>query len=496
MSGAVSVSGTASVLGAARPDDRGSAPGGGRTLARHDAAGLPVAERPLQIAMFAPLPPLPSGIAAYVLDLLPLLPAPWRLDLFGDTDVEADAGRLDAARTGVACFPHTEFAARQAAEPYDLTIYQVGNSTERTWMFPYVVEHPGLLVLHDGVLHPARVEDATRRVDMAGYRRIAESCRPEAGAALGHLVAGGLGGPALYTTFPLCEDLVRASRATGMHGELLCGWLRAMVPDARVMPLAHWRSVGRDPHPPSVAVRGECGVVEARDRGTPARGGPQDAWEERGTVGTVGRNNGTAGARERWRSELARPGEVLIGSFGNIGRERRLEQLLNALAGIETANRWRLIVAGSVDPRLRLREQAAGLGIADRITWRAGLPDTDFVAAMAAVDLAVNLRFPPARASSGVLHQLLQLGVPVVITDVLHWRDYPAAAVARVPPGPDDAEAAALRAALARWIDDPEASAAAGRAAAGWARAHITPERMRDSYVAAAQAALESGGLA
>ena len=450
MSGAVSVSGTASVLGAARPDDRGSAPGGGRTLARHDAAGLPVAERPLQIAMFAPLPPLPSGIAAYVLDLLPLLPAPWRLDLFGDTDVEADAGRLDAARTGVACFPHTEFAARQAAEPYDLTIYQVGNSTERTWMFPYVVEHPGLLVLHDGVLHPARVEDATRRVDMAGYRRIAESCRPEAGAALGHLVAGGLGGPALYATFPLCEDLVRASLATGMHGELLCGWLRVMVPEARVVPLAHWRSVGRDPYPPGVAVKGESGVVEARDRGT----------------------------------------EVLIGSFGNIGRERRIGQLLNALAGIETATPWRLIVAGSVDPRLRLREQAESLGIAERISWRACLADDEFLAAMGAVDLAVNLRFPPARASSGVLHQLLQLGVPVVITDVLHWRDYPAAAVARVPPGPDDAEAAGLRAALVRWIDDPEARAAAGRAAAEWARAHITPERMRDSYVAAAQAAL------
>ena len=448
------MSSAAAVLGAARPEDTGSAPGGGRTLARRDAADLPVAERPLRIAMFAPLPPVPSGIAAYVLDLLPLLPDAWRIDLFGDAGAEPDAARLGAARGGgTGCFPHTEFAARQAAEPYDLTVYQVGNSTERTWRFRYVVEHPGLLVLHDGVLHPARVEDATRRGDMAAYRRIADSCRPEAGAALGHLVAGGLGGPALYATFPLCEDLVRASLATGMHGELLCGWLRVMVPEARVVPLAHWRSVGRDPYPPGVAVKGESGVVEARDRGT----------------------------------------EVLIGSFGNIGRERRLEQLLNALARVETANCWRLIVAGSVDPRLRLQEQAEGLGIAERISWRARLSDAEFLAAMGAVDLAVNLRFPPARASSGVLHQLLQLGVPVVISDVLHWRDYPAAAVARVPPGPNSIELEALRAALVRWIDDPVARHTAGRAAANWASAHITPERMRDSYVAAAQTALGSG---
>jgi glycosyltransferase involved in cell wall biosynthesis len=428
---------------------------------------MSAAERSLRIAMFAPLPPVPSGIAAYVVDLLPLLPEAWRIDLFGDAGGEPDVRWLGTARVGGAAFPHTEFLAKQAAEPYDLTIYQAGNSTERTWMFRYVFEHPGLLVLHDGVLHPARVEDATQRVDMAGYRRIAESCRPEAGAALGHLVAGGLGGPALYTTFPLCEDLVRASRATGMHGELLCGWLRAMVPEARVVPLAHWQSVGRDPRKPGAAghVEGAAGEPWRSERPpTPGQGG----W-------------------------LAAPGEVLIGCFGNIGQERRLEQLLGALAGIETASPWRLIVAGSVDPRLRLQEQAKTLGIADRITWRAGLSDADFVAAMGAVDLAVNLRFPPARASSGVLHQLLQLGVPVIISDVLHWRDYPAAAVARVPPGPDDVELEALRAALVRWIDDAVARHAAGRAAADWASTHITPERMRDSYVAAARAALGSG---
>ena len=82
-------------------------------------------------------------------------------------------------------------------------------------------------------------------------------------------------------------------------------------------------------------------------------------------------------------------------------------------------------------------------------------------AVMGAVDLAVNLRYPPARASSGVLHQLLQIGVPAVISDVLHWRDYPDAAVARVPPGPEEAEHEVLAQALGRWLIDPERRAAA-----------------------------------
>ncbi len=59
---------------------------------------------------------------------------------------------------------------------------------------------------------------------------------------------------------------------------------------------------------------------------------------------------------------------------------------------------------------------------------------------MGAVDLAINLRYPPTRASSGVLHQLLQLGVPTLISDVVHWREYPEEAVARIPPGPDEVE--------------------------------------------------------
>ncbi|MGD8328074.1 MAG: hypothetical protein PVJ49_01480, partial [Acidobacteriota bacterium] len=258
-----------------------------------------IAERPLRLAMFSPVPPTPSGIAVYLADLLPLLPPSWTVDVFTDPlEVgQAELPRRDAAGS---CFAHTEFEHRNGHTPYDLTVYQVGNSTARTWMLDYALSHPGLLVLHDGVLHPARVSAATAAGDLRGYRRMARACRDDVGAAIGHLVAGGLGGPALYFTYPMCEDLVRASKATAMHGAPSCEWLRRQVPHARTVALAHWRAVDLD-----------------------------------------------AGRRDAWRARLAGRGEVLIGSFGNIGAERRLDRVLRALAEVARGDDGGAGAAGS-----------------------------------------------------------------------------------------------------------------------------------------------------
>jgi len=418
---------------------------GAEPAAAAGAQPATLADRRRRLAIFSPVPPIPSGISTYLLDVLPLLPSDWDIELFTDDDLDPDLETLAAARAGAGCFSHAEFEARHAAEPYDLNVYQVGNSTERTWMLSYVSDFPGLLVLHDGVLHPARLESAIATGNLASYRRTARVCRDDDGAAIGHLVAGGLGGPALFRTVPMCEDLVRASLVTAMHGDLLCGWLRGLVPEADIVPLVHWRSVG----------------------------------------------SGDDVRQDEWRARLGGPDVILGGSFGNIGSERRLDRVFEALAGLETTRPWRFVIAGRVDPRLGLEELARTLGIDKRVAWHGELADADFMAVMGAVDFAVNLRYPPARASSGVLHQLLQLGVPAMISDVVHWREYPEPAVVRVPPGPDVAEQQTLRDALATWIDDDAARRDAAASAKRWAAAHLTARGMRESYVAAVDRALK-----
>jgi glycosyltransferase involved in cell wall biosynthesis len=370
------------------------------------------------------------------------LPEPWSIDVFIEDDLIPDEDPL-AGRAH--CYPHREWQQRHAERPYDLNIYQVGNNRAHTYTLPYVLEYPGLLVLHDAVLHPSRALQAVESGDIAAYRAAAERCRPDVGRALGHMIAGGLASPELFFRFPLSEDLVRASLLTGVHGAGLVEWLQAMVPGAEILSLTHWRSVP----PASLEV--------------------------------------IAGWRERILGERK---AVIVGCFGNIDRARRLDRVLQAVADLAPTARLELVVAGAVDPSLELPKRAADAGIGEQVHWLGRVSNEDFVALMQSVDFAANLRFPPARASSGVLHQLLSAGVPCIISDLVHWAEYPTAAVQRVPPGPDELELATLTDSMRLWATCPEARHDAARAAAAWAQDHLGPEHMTDSYVLAINEAL------
>jgi len=400
-----------------------------------------VATTGLRLAMFTPLPPAPSGIADYVADLLPLLPAEWQIDVFVDDPTTAappPARPLDV-------HPAQQWRQRHAAHPYDLNVYQVGNSTAQAWLWPRVLEAPGLLVLHDAVLHPARVAAHLATADIKGYRRSVIAARPDIGPALGQLVVSGLGGEALFRAFPLCEDLVRASRLTVVHGELLAGWVRALLPGARVASATHWRSV-----PPVSAEH-----------------------------------------RQQWRSRLGAASDCpLIGSFGHLGPAHRNDLVLEALAALPAELPFRLVFAGAVEDEVGLRRRAAALRLSDRLAFTGPLSPLDFAAVMAAVDIALNLRYPTARSSSGTMQQLMQLGVPLVVHDLLHLRDVPADAVGRVPTDDAETERRRLREVLERWLVDVDERRRIGATAAAWAARHVTPTAMCADYVAAVERAL------
>lgn len=396
--------------------------------------------RRLRLAMFSPLPPSPTGIADYTADLLPLLPPEWEIELF------VDGSPSDTQCSRASVWPHGEWRQRAGARAFDLHIYQVGNNPAHAYTLPYVRETPGLLILHDAVLHPARAAAYIGAVDMPGYRAVAEASDGATGAALAHLVAAGLGSPAVYWRFPLCADLVRASLRTAVHGNLLARWLRALVPEGEIGSIVHWRAV------PEVSRQ------------------KIDAWRERLGAGA---------------------GVSLLGSFGHFGAAHRLDVVLEALALLAPEYSFQVVMAGEADPALNLPQRALALGLGERIHWTGTVGASDFAALLRAVDIGLNLRYPTARSSSGTLQQLLQLGVPTAISDLVHLRDLPDAAVLRIPVADRSEEIERLRIGLARWLRAPRLRADAGAAAATWAAREITPERMVEGYVEAVAQALK-----
>ena len=102
-----------------------------------------------------------SGIAAYSAEILPVLQQSFEMDWYGEADAH-------------------DFVWKHQRQPYDLTVYHLGNARCHDYMWAYLVRYPGLLVLHDARLHHARARHllAEKRAD--DYRREFQFDHPDA----------------------------------------------------------------------------------------------------------------------------------------------------------------------------------------------------------------------------------------------------------------------------------------------------------------------------
>src|SRR5262245_52937567 len=115
----------------------------------------------MRLAWFSPWPPQRSGVAGRSAELVPILAARGHA-----IDVFVDASRLklpaisdDAPVPGrVRVMTAHDFVWRHRRFPYDLPVYQIGNSHLHRFVWAYLFRYPGLAVLHDARLHHARAE--------------------------------------------------------------------------------------------------------------------------------------------------------------------------------------------------------------------------------------------------------------------------------------------------------------------------------------------------
>src|SRR5512133_1138900 len=121
----------------------------------------------MRLAWFSPMPPVASGIAACSAELVDELAAHHAVDVYvHETAPGQSPVRRDAHSRARVLSAH-DFVWRQRAEPYDLPVYQIGNSSHHDYIWPYLFRYPGLTVLHDAHVHHARAASLlrTRRAD-------------------------------------------------------------------------------------------------------------------------------------------------------------------------------------------------------------------------------------------------------------------------------------------------------------------------------------------
>jgi glycosyltransferase involved in cell wall biosynthesis len=412
----------------------------------------------VRLAFVSPLPPAPTGIADYAADVLALLASRHEIDVFHDQD------RVESGRLPSSCGVHraSELLARHRARAYDLVIYQMGNGRSHDAVYDLLPRLPGLLVLHDLVLHHSRAGMFLDSAEARAYARdpssprLRQAAQRELGAYADELAyvypaqAGrldqaflGTVGDLLPYAYPLFRIPVEAARVTAVHNEFMADAIRAEVDGAEV-------------------VR----IPMAMD-GIPV---------DRGTVAALRARLGIG------------PDEFVVGSFGLVTREKRIETVARAVARAAAhVPGLRLLLVGPVADPEGLRAMLQARGVLDRTVVTGRVPLDELPACMEAADLAVHLRYPTGRETSAALLRLLAQGRPTVITDLEHLADIPGDAVVRADPTDEEGE---VTRAILRLHDKAALRARLGRAAAEFIRREHSPARCLDGYeTAIAQAA-------
>lgn len=316
----------------------------------------------MRIAWFSPFPPVRTGIADCSAELVPALRRRGH-----DIDPYPAASAHD--------FP---WIHRQ--RPYDLIVYQFGNSSHHDYEWAYALRYPGLVVLHDGCLHHARAAFLLRERRADDYRAEFAWSHPHVSRDAAELAVAGLDSRLFYE-WPLVRGLVEASRMAAAHGPAV----GPALPASRAL----------------VPIRLGHGEFVAPERRRDAR------------------------SRIRARYAIAEDA-VVFGLFGGLTPEKRIPQVLGAMRALARhAPSARLLLAGPAAAHFDGSSAIDAHGLRDRVILAGYLADGELTDHLAACDVSLNLRWPTAREISGVWLRALAAGVPTIITDLAHLSGVP-----------------------------------------------------------------------
>ena len=366
----------------------------------------------MRVAYYSPLPPERSGIADYSALLLPAL----------ERFVEVEVVRRGRTRPVAA----------------DVALYHVGNDPEpHGWIIDALRRRPGVVALHDFVLHHLVAGLTLGRKDGPAYLAAMERDAGIPGRLLAHGVLEGRVAPLWETRpeeFPLVREILDSATGLIVHSRFV---------EERARESGYRGPIWRIPHPAWPMPDVEPARVEGRP---------------------------------------------LFGCFGHVNASKRIPQLLDAFRTVRDRHpQARLLLVGPASPRFDAgRFQGEGI---ERIDY---VSEERLWSLMAACDACVSLRAPTMGETSGSVIRALTLGRPLVVSDLGWFAELPDEVALKVPV--DDDEVPALAASLELLA----ASEATRRAMSDAARAYVATQHDLDRVAELYAAALEDaagGGI-
>ena len=312
----------------------------------------------MRIGYFSPLPPARTGVADYAGTLLTALR-------------RANAVEVNAARA-------------------DVNLYHIGNNQLHRDVYQRALERPGVVILHDAVLHhfflgalerTAYIEEFVYNYGEWMRGRAAELWERRARSAA----------DAEYFAFPMLKRVAERSLAIVVHNPSAAATVKKHAPAARVVEIPHLFA------------------------GAPIA--------DRDGVDRVRRGFGITRA------------SLLVGVFGHLRESKRITAVVRAFTRVQKSlpNAILLLAGSCVSTDLNRALEAFAAN--PRIVRTGFLNDQDFWEYARATDVCVNLRFPSAGETSGIAIRFMGIGKPVVLSEGPEIARIPKSACLRVETG-------------------------------------------------------------
>lgn len=146
--------------------------------------------------------------------------------------------------------------------------------------------------------------------------------------------------------------------------------------------------------------------------------------------------------------------------FGHLGRNRRLDSVLQALAGLSQRHLFHLNIYGSSnDPKL-LRERVRSLKLSEAVTIHGYAAERELNEALMKAHLAINLRYPTMGEASASQLRIWSYALPSLVTRVGWYGSLSEQTVAHIRP---DREVEDIQAQLSSLVSGPETFEQMGR---------------------------------
>jgi len=406
-----------------------------------------------KLAYFTPLNPLRSGISDYSEDLLPRLGNFVDIDIFVDTDYLPDNKNIKQLFN---IYPFNKFDEMNNVSPYDLCVYQIGNSIYHNYMLDYLNKYPGISVLHDvtlcGLILPAcsnkGVFDKNKFLEYVftsyGYNRYSKIKND-------------------FVTNNSLDPYERYPHDLSLN-------FSKIILDRSILTLVH-NSFAKD----FLSSQSSFSKVWKINMGFHL-----DDYDDE--------------FRKSIKLKFNLIDKVIISAFGRIIFTKRIHVLLYAISRLIKDKKIygiHLYLVGELYDNVKSQIETIinDENLGDFVTITGYVDEEEFNKYLKITDICVNLRYPSSGETSATLIKTLRYGIPVITTNYAQYKEYPDNCCWKVDLG--DYEVELLSEYLLELVTNEEARKIMSKNAYEYARENNSMDRVVGQYLKAIDYAIK-----